>query len=274
MSSVGSFLFGERGSPGRVVDTTPEIFRDLRAPVASGIQEQFQNPATWGGPFAAALGSQEQQILDMLGAGPSTLPIAQQALTQAASGAFLDPASNPFLQASIEMAQRPIMELFGDQTQANRAQFTMAGQRIQPGASSPFEMAQARLSGDVASALGDVSTRLLSENLGRERQLQQQAALSLPAQEMEVMMNTLQAQALPRLIEQMGIDRGLQEFQRLQQQILQALQIGGGLSVPSPVSIPGTSATPGFLHAVAGGIGQGMGNPLGTAIAGLPIFGR
>lgn len=286
-----------------------------------------------GGPQAF-----QQNALQQLQSGPQA-----QLLQQTLGGQFLSPDSNPFLAATIDAAQRPILEQFGDETAAMRAMFQRAGHTAAPQGSSPFDMARARLASGTANALGDVGTQIAGANYQMERGAQQnaiqqamagmglganieqgmgqqgmqqllaaagieqglsaqqlqslglganveqgmnqqqlQAALGqgqqqiqaaqtganieqgMGQQQLQQMMANLEAQALPRLIEQMGLDRGLQEFQRQQAQLLQSLGIAGGLAAPTAATLPGTAGSPGALSGLLGGLGQGFGQQLGA----------
>ncbi len=64
-----------------------------------------------------------------------------------------------------------------------------------------------------------------------ERQLQQQA-VQFSQNEVAVGVQNLQAQALPRMIDDLGIERGLAVFNQRTQALLQVLAIVGG----SPIS--------------------------------------
>ena len=278
MSSWRDFFMGADGQPGQVFDLTPDEFAELRGPISQFLMQQLFNPAQWGGPFAAGMTDAEGGILSQLqGFSPMT-GFQQHGLDQLqgiAAGDFLHPDSNPFLQASIETAQRPLLERFGQQMGDARGQFTQAGHFVSPGASSPFQTAEAQLQTGLANAMGDVGTRMASDNLARERQLQQQAIgmgagieQGMNQFELQSMLANLEAQALPRMIEQMGIDRGLQEFQRQQQQMMALLGMGGELASPTPQMIPGFPGAPGALHGFLGGMGSGLGSWMGSAMAG------
>src|SRR5690606_16231356 len=81
------------------------------------------------------------------------------------------------LQSAIDAAQQPLMQAFQEQTIPQlKAQFTAAGQMIQPQGSSPFDMAAARATSGLMDALGDVGTRMAFANYDAERARQLQAA--------------------------------------------------------------------------------------------------
>lgn len=218
---------------------------------------------------------------------------------QGIQGGVQQGQENPFLQQAIAAAQRPLIQEFENiVAPALRAQFTQAGQQIQGTGSSPFNEAAAQAQTGLANALGDISGRLAfqdfaqrqalqsdefqqlrglmteqeaiqkrlqSEEFQRDRQRQLDAvsqAQGVDRAQLENLIAGLEAQALPRLVEQFGIDRGLEEFRRRQGQLLQAIQSAGALASPTPVVLSsstssGTSTTsPGLL----GGLGAFMSN--------------
>lgn len=284
---VANELLADDPQPARATDVTPSEFRGLRGPVADQLRS-FIN--TGGGPmaqgpFAAPLRPQEQTLLSDIFRStrtPALTPGAQDTIGQTISGQFLDPASNPFLSRTIEAAQRPVVEQFQDVVMPRlRGDFTRAGQFIQQrpgtrpgtraeGMSSPFDEAASRASRGLADALSDISTQIAGQNFQAERTRQQQAALAGPtidAQTLERLTTGLQAQALPRLVEQFGIDRGLQEFQRRIQVLLTVIQSAGALGAPQTVTFEGTQGTN-----PAGPFLQGAGQAFGQQ-AGSSFFG-
>ncbi|MFN4261960.1 MAG: hypothetical protein ACK4RK_21985 [Gemmataceae bacterium] len=169
-------------------------------------------------------------------------------------GQFLTPDSNPFLQDAIAAAQRPVLEAFQDTVMPQlAAQFTRAGHMIQPKASSPFDMASALSSRGLANALGDISTNMAFGNYQAERSRMDAAGAMLPQIEEAQLNRTiqgLQTQALPRMIQELGIERGMQEFQRRIDVLLTALAQAGSLAQPQVTTVPGTpgtAGTPGLL---------------------------
>lgn len=77
--------------------------------------------------------------------------------------------------------------------------------------------------------------------------------------ELERLSQGLQTVALPRLIQQYGIDMGIEEFRRRQQSLLTALQLAGGLASPNAVMIPGQPGSSGLLGGLLSGFGAGVG---------------
>jgi len=161
-------------------------------------------------------------------------------LTQALSGNFLpgQPGANPFLNASIDAASRPILQGLQDLlTRELPGRFTQAGQFTNPRGSSPFDFAAARATGDAAHALGDIGTKLAFQTQEAERGRQQEA-VSLSQQQVQTMLTNLQAQALPRLIADLGLERGQEVFKTRLQALLQAL----GVVTNAPLQTVATSS--------------------------------
>ncbi len=173
-----------------------------------------------------------QRILDDL-KGPR-----QQLLGQTLQGDFLpgQPQSNPFLQATIEAAQRPTKDaLFETLGRTLPGRFTAAGQFVQPQGSSNFDRAAALATGQGARALADIATNISFGSQEAERGRQQEA-IGLGQNEIQVLTQSLEAVALPRLIEDLGIERGLQEFQTRLSAVLEALRVATG----TPLQTTGT----------------------------------
>jgi len=216
---------------------TPEEIKRLREPFAQIVEmllgTREGNPLagipssqTDGQPLAAPIAAGEQTILDALladatggGSGRSAL------LSKTLAGDFLTPSSNPFLQAAIEAAQRPTLEgLEETLSRTLPGRFTQAGQFIQPKGSSAFDRAAALATKGVSQSLADIATKMSSEAYEAERGRQTQA-VALSQAEVATSIENLQAQALPRLIEDLGIERGLTEFQNRVQTLLQTLGV-------------------------------------------------
>ncbi len=211
-------------------------------------------------------------------------------------------ADDPRIQAAITAATRPIIEQFQDRADINRNLFTRAGQFVQPGSSSPFELAQSRLDVGLANALGDTGANIVFQNLQSERQrqanllsdlqqqfqsdeqrrlAQQQQGLQARGQQLQAVAQTvpfergqldalagaLDTAALPRLIEQFGLTQGRDIFEQEQQSLLNLLQLAFGATSPQQIAVPGSPGSTGFLGQVAGGVGTALGGPLGGALA-------
>lgn len=247
---------GTPGTPGQIVDVLPEELVPLRTDITQTLQPILGGGQQAGGPFVAGIGGAEQDLLNILttqGAGQRVAGgAAQDILSQTISGQFLDPSTNPFLQSTIEAAQRPTLQAFQDiASPALRGAFTAAGQNITQGlGSSPFEQALNVERSRTQQNLADIATNIAGQNFQAERGRQQQATLGQPAfsqAELNRTITELQATALPRLIEDLGLERGLEQFNTQTQTILNALLL----------AIQATGQPPVVFQPIGGTAGQG-----------------
>lgn len=260
---------GMRPQPGEVVDVTPGEFAGLRGDVAGQIRSLMESGGgpRFEGEFAADMTGQEQQLLQQVGqqAQPSQeTGQAMDTLSRTLQGDFLSPDSNPFLQQSIEAAQRPVIQQFEQQAMPRlRSEFTQAGQRVQPQGSSPFDRAAAIAQQGLTQELGDISSEMAAQNFQQERGRQMDAAQLVPQidqAQLEQAVSGMEASALPRLIEQQGIDRGLEEFRRRTDALMNAIQMGGQLGAPSTEVTQPTPGMQGTMAGFLGGFGSGLGS--------------
>ena len=187
---------------------------------------------TYSGPLSAPIGANESNVLSQLMGSTGTNSPNTGYLSSVLSGQYLpgQPGGNPFLQDAITAAQRTTMDNLTDvlgRTLPGR--FTSAGQFTNPQGSSPFDMAAALASRSAGHAMGDIAANMSSNAFGMERQNQQQA-VALNQQEVQNTVANLQAQALPRMISELGIERGLSLFQTNISGLLQLLQTLGGIT--------------------------------------------
>jgi len=253
MSSVVQMLTGggKTKSSSAPVDTTPEELKALRQPFVSSLTSVLQGQGTpaYTGQLVSPITSAEQTGLGAV-AGAAYNPNRADLLNKTLQGYFLpgQAGGNPFLQSAIEAAQRPTQQALNDTlSRTLPGTFTAAGQQIGGGLRSPnprlnagataFDTAAARAFEGGSNALKDIATNMSFQGYQQERQNQQQA-IQLQQQDVQTLVNNLQAQGLPRLIEQYGLDQGLKEFQGRMQSFLQALQIAAG----SPIATQGTQA--------------------------------
>ncbi len=238
MISFGSSSSKQSSEP---VDVTPKAFKKLQGPFADVLRQLIAGGGTGTvqggvpiaeGPFTAPVGGGEQQLLDQLLAQAGGTPIgpSQTLLASTAQGDFLQ--SNPFLQSQIEAAQRPGLE--GLEELLSRVlpgRFTQAGQFTQPEGTSAFDRAAAIATRGVAQANADIASQLAFQGFESERGRQQEAAIALPQvteTEVNTLISNLQAQALPRLIEQFGLEAGTEAFNQQINALLQVLAITSG----------------------------------------------
>jgi hypothetical protein len=154
-------------------------------------------------------------------------------LTETLQGKYLDP-NNPILQGYVEAAQRPLLRQNEVDQASARALFTRAGgQNIQ--SSSPYASAYANLQGSLYNALKDTASQILYPAFQSERQNQlasAQIAPQLAAAIAERNLKVLEAEGLPRLVGQKGIDNALAELDSRRNAISSALAAAAGLARP------------------------------------------
>jgi hypothetical protein len=194
----------------------------------------------------------------------------QNLIEQTIGGQFLpgQPGQNPFFDAAVTAAQRPTMQgLEETLSRSLPGRFTQGGQFVQPHGSSAFDRAAAIATRGAADASADIATNMGNQLYGQERGLQQQA-VQLGQTEVQTLIANLQAQALPRMIEDMGIERALAEFSGRTNQLLQALQTATGASGLNQIAQQQTGTTQqGIIPGIAGAIGSIYGPRTGTARA-------
>lgn len=329
MGWLSDLFGGSEGTPATVQDIRSTEDISLRNTSGGFLEWILSQPGMTGvsqlgapaGPFAAPMTGGENTMLNAIrnymgGGGAQAVDTGQRTLTSMASGtgAFsplvtgvgsgagfdltqnilkgntMNPATDAMLRGAITTAQRPLLERFGDQMGDARGAFTLGGQFVQPGASSPFELAKARLQTGLADAMGDVATNISYANLAQERQrqadllAQQNASFESGANRqlgaatatvpftrgvLDSLVEGLRVEALPRMIEQGGIDAGVNEFNTQRNAFLNLLMQAFGASGPQPVAIPGQPGTTGLIGGLGTAAAAGAGAPLGAAFAKL-----
>lgn len=229
----GSFQQSSSKSKSKPVDITPAEYRALRPGVYDTLSSLLDGGPSYSGPLVADLTGAERAGLGSVGAAadPTRSNAGRGQLEATLSGAYLSPDSNPFLADYIAAAQRPTLQAYDDRVIQDRATFARAGHRLP--ASSPFAYARSVGERALFDSLADTSTRIAGEAYNAERGRQVQAAGQLEqinAGDFSRAVDNLKAQALPRLIEQLGYDKGLEEFRRRVALMAQAAGIAGDLS--------------------------------------------
>lgn len=218
-------------------DMTPDEYVGLRDPFAQSLLSMLTSSGgpSYTGPLNANITGNEQdllrQLMGMTGAGTQRSGVIGNTL----SGAYLPGGAqaNPFLEAAIQAAQRPTLQgLEETLSRTLPGRFTQAGHFTQPQGSSAFDRAAAIATRGAADAMGDIATKMSFGAYESERGRQQEA-ISLDRAEVDTTISNLQAQALPRLIEELGIERGLQEFQRRTATLLDVLKTIAGVTTPT-----------------------------------------
>lgn len=264
-----SDAFQDSQSTSTAKDMTPEEYAAMRPDVATSLLNWFTGgnntiSPTGGGfggggasgnwaqygtqNFSAGETGNEQALRAQL-MGDAAGATGRQGLIQdTMAGKFTDPNTNPFLNDYIRMAQRQTMQgLEETLTRSLPGRFTAAGQFVQPQGSSAFDRAAAIATRGAADAAADIATGIGYQAYQGERQ-NQQAAIGLSHQETQNTISNLTAQALPRIIQQYGIDKGLEVFQQQLAGILDVLKTAASLTQPT-VGNDSQSTSHGESHA-------------------------
>jgi len=217
------------------------------------------------GPLVAGIGDAEKRGL--VGTEEAAFnPARRQMLDDTLRGQYLpgQPGGNPFFQQAVEAAQRPLLtSLTRTLGREMPSQFALRGQQTGPRGSSAFDRAGAIATEGVADAMGDISTRmgLGAWDAGRKDQL---TAAQLGQGEVDVMVKNLTAQGLPRLIADLGITRGMEQFNKRLQSLFQALQLAAGVLTPNIANVQKSSGTSQQYKGVIPGLfPKGMGGGSG-----------
>lgn len=223
--------------------STPTNFTDaslqgLSPDLASSLRTLLGQYGTtgpqYGGQTTAPITGNESSILDTIKSQVAPGNDASTYIKSVLNGNYLPGSSNqnPYLQQAITAAQRPVLDnLTQTLTRDLPGRFTQGGQFIQAntgenGGSSAFDRAAAIATQSAANMSTDIAAKIGSDAYTNERQNQNTAA-QLDQTQVQTTINALQAEALPRLIQQYGLDQGTKLFQTSTAALLQLLgQIG------------------------------------------------
>lgn len=209
---------------------------NLQGPLTNSVTGLLQNgvpqyqPGT-GPNLAAPIGANEQTTLNSLQAATSPGGGTNNYLSDSVAGKYVN--QNPFLAGATTAAQRTTMNNLNDTLGRSLVgQFLAAGQNVNPtSGSSAFDTSAGTYARNAAQTMGDIASNMGNNQYNTDRGLQQ-GAVTLQQGQVQGMINNLQAQALPRLIQQYGIDQGMALFQQQTTQLLQLLQTAGGIAQP------------------------------------------
>lgn len=249
------------GLSGSLADTLKQVLSSFSSQTANA-----------GNPIAnstaapqAQVSDQEKQLLGNISTqtGPNT--DSANYIKQVLSGQYLpgQAGGNPFFSAAVQAAQRPTLEgLTETLSRALPGRFTANGQMIQSnagdnGGSSAFDRAAAIATRGAANAIGDIATNMGNTQFAQERQ-QQTAAAGLDQTQVDQTIKGLQAAALPRLIQQNGLDKGLALFQQQTQNLLDFLKTIGTVQAPT-LGSNAVSSSSGQSTSAGGSAGQSTG---------------
>jgi hypothetical protein len=242
----------------RAKDLTPDEFKELRPYIADVFQKSFPDITKFLGgdlsfeapenldAYRAPLSGGEQRELGELNAlgesrESSTDVLSRDLLDRTIRGDFLTPEDNPNLRNVISLTNRAINDSFNDQGLEQQGLFARAGHQLNE--SSPFAQAQGGLNADRLNAIAD-ATAQLAFGVGEAERGRQVQALELNQGEtreqakfeFDRQLNLLAANALPRLIDEIGFDRAFTEYQSRINALSQALGLAAGVTPATPVS--------------------------------------
>ena len=229
----------------------------------------------------APIASEQLQSLDQLtdlagqfqGLGDPFIQLAQQT----ASGQFLDPATNPFLQSAIQAGIRPVQQQFQEQTLP-----AIRSAAIQQGAfgGNREGITEALAAGRANQQSLDISSSIAFQNFINERNLQQQSpGLAQAGAELSLLGPQLLGQIgdVRRGFDQEAIIEAIQRFNEAQQapfaplfplaNILQGTNVG---NVSTTQLNPGSGGLSGVIQGGLGGAAAGsVFGPPGIIIGGV-----
>jgi hypothetical protein len=243
--SGGQSTSSDVTTPGNYNPFTAALMPNITGAISSLGGGSFGAFPTPSGPFAAPMSAGETSVLSALPTGYGSSPAAAGYTSDLLSGKYLPGASgsNPFLNAAITAAQRPTLtglnQVLG---QDLPSQFIQSGQVFNPraaaGAGGPgamtdtgstaFDTAAGRAVNTAAQTISDIASKMSESVYNTERQLQN-SGVQLSQGELQSTVQNLQAQSLPRMIQQYGIDQGTKVFQSTVQNVLAFLQTMGGI---------------------------------------------
>jgi hypothetical protein len=149
-------------------------------------------------------------------------------------------ATSPQTQSAISSALQPIQQQFRTSTAPGvTSAATAAGQRTAGSGgqgSSAFDQAFSTAKGNElsteAATSGNIANSAYQTGLNINANAPAMAG-TLSSEQTSNMINTLNAQALPQMTQQYGINAGLQLFNTQMSQLMEALGLGGQISQPA-----------------------------------------
>ena len=127
MGFFSKLLGGEKATQQTAVDLTPPEFKGIRETVGDGLGDFLGDQPKFEGPFGATIDDTERGLTAQAVTQARTPSAGRTALVRTLNEGG---ATNPFLAASIEAAQRPIEEEFETDRETLRGAFARAGQRV------------------------------------------------------------------------------------------------------------------------------------------------
>lgn len=246
-------LFGgsSQSASSTPVDMQAPEFKALRDALADTLAK-FAGGAGTGVPSAInappgpTAAQTAQEIAAMNDVNAQATDAARRGLiTDTLSGKYLpgQEGANPFYDANLAATIRPVQQALNDTlSRTLPGTFVKAGQQIGGGLRSPnanlkpgstaFDNAAARTFEAGANAISDIGTKIGFQTYDAERNRQTQAA-ALGQQEVDLAVKNFEAQQVPRLLKELGIERGTKAANDAINQWLQAMAIFAGVTAPA-----------------------------------------
>lgn len=219
------------------------------------------------------------------GQGSSPFAMASARLAGNTQNAIGDVTTNLTAQINQQDQQRQLAALgMGQQQQGLNYQGAQLADSMSNNAM------QRALSGFEAAGTGATRQGAAYENAANRQvqagsELGQQTTANQMAQ-LQAQLQNLQAQGLPRSVEQLGIEGGLAQYNNQQNQMLQLMQLMGGMTQNGSQLIPGRAAETGLIQSGLNSFLGGMGGAMkmsdrrakkdvqraGTLPSGLPLY--
>ncbi len=223
---------------GGLVGSVPTSGPDL----SPGATAQYAAPLT-----GQQTGLINQAVGSVQPGGNPLIDAANGMVGKTLAGDYLTPQSNPFLQATINTAQQPLIDQFSRQIVPQLlARFTAAGQNVNGAGSSAFANAANNSANDYEHNLGAIASDIAGKNYTAERGNQMTAtnqANTLSNDSMTRLNSALQAASLPQMVQDLGIQRGLAEYNTRMTNVLQAIQLALNGTQPAMAGSSKSSGT-------------------------------
>jgi hypothetical protein len=97
----------------------------------------------------------------------------------------------------------------------------------------------------------DLAAQTQNQNTGMAQVAGQQAGVGLQQAQIDTMIKNLQAQALPRLIQEQGIDRGVDAFNQQMNSLLQVLGITANVTQPTVANSSKSETKPNLIPSIS-----------------------
>lgn len=247
MASAGG---GGGKSKSKTKDLAPREYKQQRGFVADQLRDRVSgNVNQIAGPFVAPITDDEKDALAVFKQGLNGPGGLGSQIDSSLSGLLNGGQDNPFLQDTINAAVRPILQNAQLQELRDRASFTGAGQKIQ--GSGAFVEDRNRAVRDTEQTIADTSAQIAFQDFAQRRQVQLEA-VNLANLRLSEQKEGISAFALPRLIEQFGIDKANEELQRRFQTVERSLELLAQLTTPSLGSFSKSSQGQGNASVLGG----------------------